>query len=57
MFLSGAFGLIDPSVQLWGLAPGVRVAISGVFLAGFVGLVAWMAVGSRRRAASWRVRS
>lgn len=56
MFLSGAFGLIDPSTQLWGLAPGVRLAIGGVCLAGFIGLVAWMAVGSRRRSASWRVR-
>ncbi|MGO2750474.1 MAG: HAAS signaling domain-containing protein [Pseudoclavibacter sp.] len=53
MLLSGAFGLIDPSAQLCGLAPGVRLAIGGVCLAGFIGLVAWMAVGSCRRSASW----
>ncbi|MBS3180446.1 MULTISPECIES: hypothetical protein, partial [unclassified Pseudoclavibacter] len=55
LILSGIFGLLDSSAQLWGLPPGVRLGGGVLCLAGFIGLLVWMAVGSRRRSATWRV--
>lgn len=57
ILLSGVFAMIDPSVHLWGLAPSARLMIGGLFLAGFVGLLVFLTVNSRRRSESWRLPS
>jgi hypothetical protein len=55
MLLNGIFGFIDPLTELWGLAPGARVAI-GIFLfVCLLALVRVMTVGSRRRLSLWKL--
>lgn len=55
MLLSGIFGFISSSAELWSLAPGVRLTIGILLLACLVALLITMALQSRRRTASWRL--
>ncbi|WP_312171121.1 HAAS signaling domain-containing protein [Microbacterium sp.] len=55
LLLSGTFGLMDPSMQLWGWPPAARLVMGGLCLLGLVALLAFMIIGSRRRHASWRL--
>lgn len=53
LMLNGIFGFMDPSMQLWGWAPGIRLTLATVCLLGLVGLLTFVVTGSRRRRASW----
>lgn len=56
LLLNGLLGLTDPSMQLWGWAPGIPLALGTVCLLGLAGLLTFMATGWRRRRASWALR-
>lgn len=54
LLASGAFGLVDPADQFWGLAPVARLALGGALLVLLVLLVVVLALDSRRRRRLWR---
>lgn len=56
LILSGVFGLMDPSMQLWGWAPSIRLTLGAFCLVGLVALLMFMVTESRRRQASWKLR-
>lgn len=56
MLLSGTFGFMDSSMQLWGWAPVTRLVVGVLCLLGLVSLLAFMVTDSRRRQASWTLR-
>ncbi|GAA1244496.1 hypothetical protein JOF42_003533 [Microbacterium phyllosphaerae] len=56
LLLSGVFGLMDPSMQLWGWAPSIRLTLGTLCLLGLAGLLTFMVMESRRRQASWTLR-
>lgn len=56
LLLNGMFGLMDPSMQLWGWAPSIRLMLGTFCLLGLAGLLTFMVMESRRRRASWTLR-
>lgn len=54
MIISGIFGFISSSAELWGLAPGTRLIMGGLFLGGFIGLLTTLTIRSRQRSAAWK---
>ena len=55
LIISGVFGLLDDTAQLWGLPPWARLVGGGACVATFAVLVVALTVRSRRRAAAWRI--
>lgn len=55
LIISGVFGLLDDTAQLWGLPPWARLVGGGACIATFAALVVTLTVRSHRRAAAWRI--
>lgn len=55
MLLSGLFGFMGSSAELWGLVPSTRLTVGILLLASFVALVTGLAIRSRKRSASWKL--
>ena len=55
LVISGVFGLLDETAELWGLPPWARLVGGAALIATFATMVVVLAVGSRRRAAAWRL--
>ncbi|WP_457974794.1 HAAS signaling domain-containing protein [Arthrobacter sp. D1-17] len=54
VLISGVFGLLAPTHELWGLPPWMRIVIGSVGVASFIALVLIAGARAKRRSLDWQ---